>query len=52
MIPRFIIAASMITQAGARPSDSSRSMRRSIAPTSLNGTGTVSSTIACGRPAP
>src|SRR2546429_354992 len=31
MIPRFIIAASMTTQAGARPSDSSRSMRRSIA---------------------
>ena len=46
------MAASMITQAGLRPSASRRSMRRSIAPASLNGTATVMSTVACGMPAP
>ena len=50
--PRFIIAASMITQAGRRPSAASRSIRRSIAAASLNGTTTVMSTTACGIPAP
>ena len=42
----------MITQAGLRPSSVSRSIRRSIAPASLNGTGMVKSTTACGIPAP
>ncbi len=43
MTPMFIMAASMMTQAGSRPSSASRSMRRSIAPASLNGTATVMS---------
>ena len=50
--PRFIIAASMITQAGSRPSAARRSIRRSIASASLKGTAIVRSTTACGIPAP
>ena len=42
----------MITQAGGRPSASSRSIRCSIASMSLNGTAIVMSTTACGMPAP
>ena len=46
------MAGSMITQAGGRPSSKSRSMRRSIAGASLNGTAIVRSATLCGMPAP
>jgi hypothetical protein len=52
MTPRFIIAASMITQEGRRSSAASRSIRASMASASLNGTGTVICTTASGMPAP
>ena len=42
----------MITQAGARPSSIRRSIRRSIASASLNGTAIVMSATACGMPQP
>ncbi len=48
----FIIAGSMIMQAGARSSAFSVSRRRSIASRSLKGTATVIWTTACGMPAP
>jgi len=46
------MAASMITHAGGRPSAIRRSILRSIAGASLNGTGTVRSAAARGIPAP
>ena len=48
----FIIAGSMIMQAGRRSCALSFSSRRSIAPRSLNGTATVICTTASGMPAP
>ena len=46
------MAASMIRQAGLRPSASRRSMRRSSAAASLKGTAFVRSATACGTPPP
>jgi hypothetical protein len=46
------MAASMITQAGFRSSSISRSMRRSMAGASLNGTGIVRSAATFGIPSP
>ena len=50
--PRFIMAGSMMTQAGVRPSAISRSMRLVMFSTSLNGTGMVMSIEHCGMPPP
>ena len=46
------MAASMMTQAGALPSSTMRSMRLVMFSRSLNGTGTVRSIELCGMPAP
>ena len=50
--PEVHHAASMITQAGLRPSSIKRSIRASVAPASLNGTGTVICTTDSGIPPP
>ena len=50
--PRFIIAASMMTQAGGLPSSTMRSMRLVMFSRSLNGTGMVMSIELCGMPPP
>ncbi len=50
--PRFIIAASMMTQAGGLPSSTMRSMRLVMFSRSLKGTGMVMSIEFCGMPPP
>jgi len=50
--PRFIIAGSMMSAAGALPSATMRSIRLVMFSTSLNGTATVRSMELCGMPAP
>ena len=47
-----VIAASMIRQAGGRPSRSSSAIRRSMAPASLKCTVCTCSTVERGTPAP